>query len=429
MARASIPTLLALDRYAKLLGINPVHFNGAAGTDAFDLHRGACSDVWPQHSWQKSDSISREELAQHIYDAEQELARVLKYFPAPVWIAQEQHSYPRHHRPDVYRMEGIDLRGSRAALHTNFSKVIQAGQRAVTLLGTPNVVYSDGDGDSYNETATITQATTLTDACEIKVYFAGHSGDPEWEIRPVRSKSIVGGNVIIVVDAWMLLQPDLWEAYPTPERFQAIRIETAGNYVTTVDVYREYTDTVSASAVFYWEPAVRVQRIGSSCRVCSGTGCVACQYTSQNGCLYVRDNERGTVVPVPATYDADDGRWEQVCFTECRDPDLVKLYYYAGEYGERWLSGMVCEPLSDYWAKIIAMMATARSERPFCSCGNVQTLSNHWRQDLSLVNEGTSHQIRFEDLSNPFGTRRGEVMAWQRVSKISGRRKLRGGIS
>jgi hypothetical protein len=135
---------------------------------------------------------------------------------------------------------------------------------------------------------------------------------------------------------------------------------------------------------------------------------------------------RGYVVPTPSTYNSDDQKWYRDAFTECREPDQVKLWYYAGDMDEAFLSGDSCDPLSNYYARVIAWLATARLERPFCQCGNLITLAEHLREDLSHQGE-VSHLIDFELLGSPFGTRRGELMAWKSVSKL-GRRQLDVGV-
>jgi hypothetical protein len=415
--------------YARILGINPVHFNQSSGNTVFNLTN-QCSDVWPQHSWQNADMVSREDLSRSILDAEEDIARELGFYPAPKWIAQEVHRIPRHHRRDIWKQGGRNVRGARVSVTTRYGKFINSGQRGTTLVGTATVaggtlVYSDADGDGVNDTATITLATALTDECEIKMYFTGQAAAPEWEIRPARSVTIAGGNVVLVFDSWLLIDPDLWEVYPTPAGFTAIDFETGGNFVTSVDVYREFNDFSQTSATFFWEPAPRTL-IGNLCNQCGGSECPACSLTEQDGCAHPRDNEKGIVIPVPATYDADTGQWDQVAFTECRDPDQVRLYYYAGDYSNRWLSGLTCDPLDPYWAQPIAWMATARLERPFCSCGNVVALSRHLQQDLAFSGE-FSHQMDLTTLGNPFGTRRGEVLAWNKVARIRGNKRLGGG--
>ena len=155
--------------------------------------------------------------------------------------------------------------------------------------------------------------------------------------------------------------------------------------------------------------------------------------TTQNGCLHVRDAERGMVVPEPATYDEDLGQWSQEAFEECRDPDFVKIWYYAGATDQRWLSGAnAVDPLPRKWANAIAWMATARLERPFCSCGNVMALCRKYQQDLAAVS-ATDKQAQSYNVDPvtvqqcPFGTRLGEVLAWQMVRNERGR-VIRGGV-
>ena len=427
MARASTPTLLSLDRFAAILGINPAHFNQAAGETTFPIGS-TCSDVWPQFSWQASNQVSREQLARAIRDAEQDIARSLGYYPAPYWVYQEVHKFPRHHRPDVYQHSGLNVRGARKSVRAKFGKFIQAGQRLVAeLTNSPattvglTLVYDLGA-----LTATITIATTLTDVCEVKAFFANYGGAPEWEIRPAKSKSIAAGVLTMVFDAWLLIDPTLWEAYSTPAGFSAIDLAVVDNYVTSVELYRETNDFTQPSATFYWEPSPAGLSAVSTCTSCGGTGCVACSLSSQDGCLHARNTESGIVVPVPATYDADEATWTQDAYSVCRDPDQVKISYYAGEYDNRWLGDESCETLSNYWAHAIAWLATARLDRPPCSCANVKAKFDSLQEDLALSG-ATSHQITFQQLNNPFGTRRGEVQAWQRVDQIAGVRLSGGG--
>ena len=97
-------TLLSLPRFARMVGIAPLHF---AGVTASSLNPqvfptgSACGDVWPRYDWQKSDQVSHESLAYSIKDAEETLAKEVGYFPAPMWIAKEKKMYPR----DFYREE------------------------------------------------------------------------------------------------------------------------------------------------------------------------------------------------------------------------------------------------------------------------------------------------------------------------------------
>lgn len=429
MARASLPTILSLDRYAGIMGINPAHFNGAAANSlnpaVFPINVG-CKDVWYQYAWQRFDVVSREEIAEAIYDAEKDIEAELGYSPGPKWVTNEVHSYPRPSYRGAFG-NGLNVRGQMKSIKARQgSKFIQAGRRGATLIGTATtggatLVYSDPDGDGFSELATITLTTTVTDTCEIDVFFAGNAGAKEWEVRPLKSVAIAGGTVTITLDSWKLIDPDLWEFFPTSTteaNGSLINISTTSNFVTSIDVYRIFTDFTEVSAQFFWERDP-VTNVLVFCSSCGGTGCETCTLRTQDGCIHVRNVQRGLVVPAPASYDSTDARWEGTNWLDCREPDQVKIWYYAGELDERFLSGETCQPLSDYWAHTISWLATARTKRPFCSCGGSLAKQEWLRQDFSEQGGATTFALDNDQLANPFGTQRGAIMAWQRVSKLN----------
>lgn len=424
MLYQTIPyTLLSIHRYAQLLGINPIQFARGA-TPGIDpqirLPGKACSDIWFKYDWQASDKVGYIELAGTIQSAERSLTHVLGYSPAPNWIREEQHPYTKFYNREYYDV-GYNLRWQLKAVAPKRGRLINPGRRAVSLVGTATtgggtLVYSDDDGDGFSETATITLATALTDEQEIKVYFNGYDGRREFEVRPVRTKTIAGGNVVIVLDSWLLIDPALYEDFPTDDGIGAIDISTTGNFVTSIDVYREYNDTTQASVQFSWETD------GGVCAVCNGTGCDACQNLTQNGCMSIRDPIAGLFVPYPATYDDDEARWTVQAWTGDRAPDFMSIWYYSGEISEEYKEGYEYDPLSNYWAQVIAWLATARLDRPLCGCSYLEGLVQKMQDDLSLVTPTSSHFASDDVLNNPFGTKRGEVMAWKRVKDLADHR-------
>ena len=369
------------------------------------------------------DSISHYDIAETIQSAEYEIARELGYWPAPMWTSQEVHKYPRHHRPDVYRYGGRNVRAQGVSTKTIFGKIIAGGRRNTnTHLGTAtttggSLAYTDEDGDGFAETATVQlPAGGLTDYTQIKVYFTGTNAMQEWEIRPPKSKNISSDVFTAVFNSWLFINPELLAAYPTTADPAAIDISVVTNYVTSVDVYREYNDPTQNSAEIVWEPTPNV----GYCSICSGAGCAACSYTAQMGCLHIRDPLRGFVVPTAATYDDTNAQWASNSLSLSRDPDFVKLWYYSGALSQEYLSGRWSWTLPRKWARTIAYLATARLERPFCSCGTATALATHLRDDLAAISSSTqqARSYRIDPtlvLQNPFGTKRGEVMAWQQV--------------
>ena len=426
MTRASQMTLLPLDTFARIMGINPAHFSGGT-TPTIMGNTASCSTVWWQYAWQASDRVGREDLAEEIRNAEREVSELLGFWPAPTWIDDEVHMFPRHHRRDVIDY-GTNVRQFRKSIIVNKGKFIEQGQRAVSLVGGATsgveMIFSDEDGDGFDETVTITLTTTFTDPCEIKVYNTNHNGEQEWEIRPMRSVTISAGIVTIVGWAWQFIDPDLQEALPNAANdAAAINLDEAASYVSSVEVYREFNDVTAQSSRFFWEDGPENVLL-NSCNSCgsafSNNDCPACSLRFQDGCAYVRDVNRGIVVPVPATYDSDDGRWEEDLFSICREPDQVKLWYKAGDIDPRFLAGTTCQPMPEYWAQAITWLAATRVERPFCMCTNVQAMQQRLRVDLRQSDpDGPTYFLTPEEARNPLGTRRGELMAWRRLRKLS----------
>lgn len=405
-------THLALPTYAKIMGINPVHFQGGVGSLIFPGV--TCSDVWPRYAWQSADKMSHDSLADTIYVAEQDIASAIGYQVAPTWIVDEPHVYPRHHRRDAFVLDMRNRRDQFKSVKLKHSKFIQGGTRQVASVGTATVVgltLAYSSVGSFLDTATITltlpAALVGTSVQEIKAYFTGTGGNPAWEIRPVRSKSITGAALTMVFDAWLFIDPDTQARYPTDAGFQTLDLDAATEYVTSVDVYREYNDYTEPGAILYWE-----QQPAIGCLFCAGSGCMACAFTTQNGCIHVRDTDLGMVAVAPAAYNEAGGSWEACSMAVGRDPDQVKLFYYAGEQSNEWLAGRSHDPLGLYLAQTIAWLATARLERPPCACANVVTLFNRLSKDVRDTGGFTPDEI----LNNPFGTRYGEVAAWNRVS-------------
>src|SRR6187402_2110188 len=173
MARASVPTLLSLDRWARIMHVNPVHFAGAVGSLIWPAS-GACEDIWPQYSWQTTEElVGREDVGMAIATAEEDIKNALGKSAAATWEIDEAHGYSF---PDMRPR----------LVQTEYGEVIAPGRRAVTLIeAEAAVVRSDPDNDTWFERATVTVTTDVTDIRQIKLYFAGHDGDPEWEIRPL----------------------------------------------------------------------------------------------------------------------------------------------------------------------------------------------------------------------------------------------------
>lgn len=395
MGRASTPTLLPLDSYARIMGIDPRHFNGIV-TPVWPANR-SCAAIWYQYAWQNVDAVSREDLAEAIQQAEADIAKELGFFVAPSWVEEERQRWTFTH-PQEYRFDsniGLVPRGLRKTVRTVWAKIFSGGIRATADIAVPTAVpiswdWSDEDGDGEDDTLTIGGTPggeidfgDVTDPCEVAVYFAGHAADECYRIRPI-TVDIAAGT--IVISRWLLVNPILWEG-------QQGEIDglVPGNFVDEVDIYRLYNDP-SEQVRFEWEPLPTEN--------CDDV----CGYWYQLGCLGVRDHRRGLVVPYPGRYS--EAEWTGVDFLLSREPDRVRLWYRSGEPLED------CEMIR-FWQRAVAYYATALLQRKICGCEALERQVAHWAEPPSLEYELWPDRAT----SNPFGPQRGAMFAWDKVQQ------------
>ena len=422
MARASIPTLLSPNRWARLLGLDPMHFSQGVSTIRVPS---SCSQVWYQHDWQNLDNISRESVANAIDGAEHDLADAIGYWPASRYTVDEFHQYPGPAAPGYYGT-GANIKGQYKSIRLNRGWVIEGGQRAVEYLGTFCWVALDADGDGFTEIAhfQVTGVSTSIDVCQVKAYFkeydssdaensrtdlASSAADPAWEVRPFRVE-LVGTTLNAYFWVWDLFRPQLQEELgpdvidaddfgdgPPEDPCDYLALTALGSYVDELMFYREYTDTED-QVQFLWGPDI----------TCSSVS--ACTNSTQAGCIRVKDRRNGLVIPQPGTYN--NGAFTAVSWTNNVEPDAIRIWYRSGWTPENQRN---CVVLDDKWARVIAMLATSRLEWDLCDCSNARETSHFWRQDAAQMTTEKSFNLRPDELSNPFGQRVGEVMAWRQI--------------
>lgn len=233
------------------------------------------------------------------------------------------------------------------------------GRRATTLIqAAAPVVYSDGDGDGFNDLATITIANTTVDASQIQVFFTVANGAPQaadelWQIEPLMVRK--SGNTATITGHMSLFAlPSIWALPYTPPNYVVKNNADSNdplNYVTTVDVYRVYPD--STNAVTLW---------GDDWLTSCNEG--NCDTFTQASCARIYDAKLGVVQIRPNGC---------VCGRDYYSYSQVEIYYYAGypldllmnvdrnlEQAIVWLSNIMmpqkvcefCERISNMWAEL-----------------------------------------------------------------------------
>ena len=405
--RASTPSLVSLEQFAQILGLDPIHFAG--GYSVLRPESSHCHDIWQQYQWQDTGKASREEVARALHRAEADIADVAGFWAAWKWIDDERHKCQRGGQvPHVARLR----------FTTKWGEVISGGAQAVSAIDAGDVTRGanvDADGDGFAEWAVFTVANVATTwdledirAC-FKVYSAidavncrtnpsSTSYDEAWEVRPLKLTRS-GTTVTVYVPVWHLFKPQLSEEL-SPD---AIDADATASYIDTLSFYRVYND-LSTQASLMW-----------------GTDCVydvSCAWTTQAGCIRTPDPHNGIITVTPGTYDADNDVYDAGCYTYGTTPDAVRLWYKAGL--ARPAPGVV----DHTWARLIVMLACSRLDWPVCSCSNVKTLVDEWKQNAAKITEDRTYTFPVEAMLNPFGMRVGEILAYIGVS-TPGRKKGR----
>jgi len=403
MARATTVTKLSLDRWAEIIGLDPMHFNGIYSATHSPT---VCQQPWMQYAWQAADRVGREEVAYAIAQAEVAIEGLLGYRLMPSWETDEWRPTARGPKPELVNYTFTDVRGFGPTVRANWGYFVTGGIRTKALVANAvAVVATDPDGDGFNELGTITVAVASgQDPCEIKVYFPGYSGNDQYEIRPI-NVSVTALVATITLNRTLLVNPTVYTDMTPPaddSHWRGVASDSA-SFVTTVDVYRVYNDP-QTQVTMHWEP-------WSAPCGCGGSGCTTCAFSSQTGCLMPRDDPRHSIVAyTPADWNAVTEEFDQAGLAEARVPDLVRLYYQAG-----WRDkGLTCPTVTmdPQLERAVAYYASALLDRPICECNNVRTYVEHWQESAlgTRVTEAASQLM-----ANPLGISKGAQFVWNQI--------------
>jgi hypothetical protein len=409
--------ILPLEFWRQIIGYNPWHFWGLADNNIVPV-TSKCNDVVHEYGWQGTDEAGRADIRAAILNAENIIKDNIGFWPAPVYT-ESKVAWPRYNNQRHYRLARVDVRGGWLPVDTGDGHIQVCGVEAFTLIEADQmVVYSDEDGDGLDENATITLPTTVTDPNEIAIYVQTASRllednelSERWRIEPV-NVTISGGFATIKGKSWQFVEPILYEDkshYPIDPTF-------AATFMPAISVYRRYTNmagvdsnTDSQSALI-WE--------SRPCNCCGSTILNSTDPASEGwvaGRAGVRDSYNGYVTPAEATWDAVNLQWVHPCncMDTCGEPDKVLIRYLAGlpldSYG--WMQ--------NWMRTTVARLATAEMTRRICACDQANREFSNWQLDVSRTNSTETYSVSPELLSNPLGTRRGHLYAWQQIKNLA----------
>ena len=409
--------LLSLEELRESLGYNPFHFWGMKNETVPSTS--STNNVMKQHPYKKAGVLCREDLKAATLDAENRLKNYLGYSIAPHYIT-ETLQFPTY--PDV-RFDRVgygDSGGRWISIQLKEGFIENLGVMARTLIIIKaldfTTEYLDSDGDTLKDYVKFTVATTVTNPDEIALYYS--AGDrimslplsEEHRIKPI-SVSISGGVATIQVRAWQMVKPIKHEGFDTEDLDPAV----AGNFLSTVDVYRVYTNTAGTTVndcqvKLIWEtrPYPSYAQPAQNAEDPSATASAMARGTLRNGKL-------GIIGIGEAVYDSGSGEWIKTSIPDLvYPPDRLEVRYKAGYPLE---NGRV----ASLFKTVDFRMAIAELSRPAAAARDQNSEIATWQFDMARTGGANSEAygaISMEDLANPFGTRRGHVYAWKEVKAL-----------
>lgn len=370
--------------WAKYMQISPWAFNQLAGPGEGAGLTEPGKNVWVLPDWN---------------DLSFAITRALTKIP------DQLHFYPR----PVYLYERIPLgRGvpyQLQSLKTRYGYIQEIGQRAVTALESgAAVVYSDEDGDGVDDTGTVTIVllSTPPSASEIQIFFtvadiglpSAAVADERYQIEPA-TVQVSGNTVTITAHISYFVLPSLWRLpylapNYNPHQKNVLDSADSANYVTTVDVYRVYSDATNA---------VTLRRRKRSCANCEW------EWETAAGVADIEDSLLGLFNLYEAECRCWRGGWQ-----------YVDLYYYAGypipNYNTTSPDVLYTGDPDPALTEAIVRLANCEQAREPNTFTN--EIATRWQQDNKL------EKFVGEPMNKtPLGAKIGQQAAWDIISTYS----------
>lgn len=419
--------MLPLDTFRQRISYHPWHFWGLS--NATIPVQSNCNTLVYEYAWLMADQMGRNEVRQAIGDAEARLREHMNYSVGRRFVVETvPYSRPALADHQYLYSAGGDLRW--LSVRASEGMIRNAGVEAFETLDAAAVVtYSDPDGDGINElwTVTIAGVSSTLNLDQVAVYFSssdrlnGEAKGDRWLIQPIKA-SLSGTTLTIKGDAWLMVKPLKYQGF-TPATLDP---STSGNFVTEVEVYRRYCDpdgqtTSNAQAVLVWETAPYPA-------FCSATGNnltfspneadpAALAYATAR--VNIRNATLGYLTVGDAVYDSTTGQWASVDWGYYRQPDRVILRYEAGAKLAVVEDTLNQAGVFGRWDDIVVRFAAAELAHQIAGCEVANRELYRWQYDYGIDTEGQRGRVAVEDLRNPFGTKAGQIYAWQQVRNLN----------
>lgn len=415
---------VSLDTVARILQINPAHFNQSYATDNDRVAFGfcnTCTDLWCQYADQADNGLARESLAEQIVIVSEMLDGILgrpvypkirkKYFPYSVGSASSGRGNPVHIVPCSCSDTRLFSRRFYIGDH-----ILGFKHEKWTALQDEQVVYSDLNSDTLIDTATISfLAPSAIDTNRIGIFYQSSAGDRKNLIRDSKSIyseyiSTTEQRVTITFNAYQMIKPSLWEERGYTDDYSGDCNCKAINFHDTTNL----VETVSIAHV-EWDNSIPLVEfiMRSDCGDCGGVGCDRCETTREYGC-YIDYGK--SVLPFAASWNGT--KWVE------KSINYNNVIGVAITYWDQYDNNFITDPQAIYDVdqriqRAIALASMGRMNYQCeCECNKRSPWIKLWTE-MDLVPPG-GRIVDYNKISNPFGTSKGGFMAYDIFKSIEG---------
>lgn len=392
-------TGLCLDSFREFLGIDPLLFMNLTfvGCDGYQDDESICAMSFYQFPG-KRGSMNRESFSKALAQAESKIASTLGTFVAPTWVCNEcvgVESFFDIKRP--YNQVSVE----KQVFRTSYNSVINFGQEKIENIGSFSLNYGSTNDDNFNDYAEITITTDEPiQTCNLKLYHENHFGDCLYEICPfeIVNESVEDGQYFytIRINSWILIRPEL---YLNKRWKNELMLGACDDiYITNIDVGYSTVDTCKPHGYLYYK---------------NNPNCTeGCEETAVPFCVIPIDKCEGTFRIKLGSLN-DEG-----CFVQSNNctfgrPSRLCFSYQAGcSFGD-CVHGCC---YTDCPIDAVYKLATALLPSVFCVCDDCKDFSISYYQSnaaIEVTSSGVKYRVPMSLLTNPFGTRLGEIEAYQ----------------
>lgn len=392
-------TGLCLDSFREFLGIDPLLFMNLTfiGCDGYEDEESLCATSFTQYHG-KNREFGRESFTKALAQAESKVASALGTFVSPTWVCNEcvdVSGFWDVKRP--YNQVNIE----KQIFKTSYTSVIRFGQEENINLGDYTLYYESTNDDDYNDYAILTfSSEEKLNECDIKLYIPNHFGDCLYEICPfevINYEIAEGFHVYTLrINSWLLIRPEL---YLNKRWKNEMALKACDDiYLSELTVGYTKVDSCKPHGYLYYK---NNPNCTEGCEETAVPFCII-PINKCEGTFRIKLgglNEEGCFVP---SSNCSFGKPSRLCFN-----------YQAGcSFGN-------CTPGCCYTeCPIDAVYKLAAALLPFsyCVCDDCKDLVITYYQSnaaMEVTSSGVKYRVPMSLLVNPFGTRLGEIEAYQ----------------